>query len=147
MIPIGTETKVTLNFELKLTTGEVVDSNFGSDPVSFSVGDGKLLPGFEKVLFGLVSGEEKEVTLAASEAFGPHNSDNVQNIQADTFPTDTELEVGMVMAFSDAAQGEVPGVITKIGEQYVTVDFNHPLAGRDILFSVKIVDVSQVQTH
>ena len=147
MIPIGPDTRVTLHFALKLSADEVVDSNLEGEPATFDVGDGNLLPGFEQALFGLLAGDQRTLTVPAERAFGPRNPDNVQRIAADRFPGDEALQPGMVMSFSDAGNGELPGVIVEIDERYVTVDFNHPLAGRDILFEVRILDVQPARTH
>lgn len=142
---IGPATSVRLNFAIKLADGEVVDSNFDRDPVEFSVGDGNLLPGFEQALFGLQAGDRKELPIRAEQGFGIYREDNVQLFDRDQF--DSDIAVGMVLAFADAARGEVPGVIADIGEDKVRVDFNHPLAGRDLLFEVQIHEVEPQRSH
>lgn len=147
MLKIDQETKVTLNFSLKLEDGEVVDSNFESAPVSFEVGDGKLLPGFESRLFGLGEGDEASFEIPANDAFGPHNEDNIQLFDIDQFSNADELEKGLVLTFTDAANGEVPGVIQEIDDDKVKVDFNHPLAGRSLIFDVKIYKVEPRTSH
>ncbi|MEQ9565143.1 MAG: FKBP-type peptidyl-prolyl cis-trans isomerase, partial [Pseudomonadales bacterium] len=78
MIKIDRETRVTLNFALKLEDGQLVDSNFDREPVDFEVGDGKLLPGFESRLLGLKAGDEASFTIPPDDAFGIHNEDNIQ---------------------------------------------------------------------
>lgn len=147
MIKIDQETRVELNFALKLEDGQVVDSNFDRPPVSFEVGDGKLLPGFESRLFGLSAGDEASFELSANDAFGPHNEDNIQRFDIEQFANSDELEPGLVLNFTDAAKGEVPGVIKAINDDQVEVDFNHPLAGRTLLFDVKIHKVEPRMSH
>ena len=127
-----------LNFSLKLTDGSEIDSNFGADPVTMVVGDGSMLPGFEEIVKSLSVGEERTVTLASEQAFGSHLEDNVQRFKTGDFDQSLELETGLVVGFTDAAGGELPGVITDIADDYVEVDFNHPLAGRDIVFRAKL---------
>lgn len=144
---IGPGTQVTLHFSLELDSGEVVDSNFDSAPATFSVGDGNLLEGFERVLFGLKAGDEQTFVMSPEASFGQHNPANVQHIGRDQFPDDIPLEEGLVLSFADAQQTELPGVITAFDDQTVTVDFNHPLAGRAIHFSVRILDVTPAVTH
>jgi len=147
MLKIDQETRVELNFSLKLEDGQIVDSNFDRAPVSFEVGDGKLLPGFESRLYGLAAGDEASFDIPASDAFGEHNEDNLQKFDLDQFANSDELEPGLVLNFKDAANGEVPGVIQSIQDDKVEVDFNHPLAGRSLIFDVKIHKVEPRTSH
>ncbi|WHI48806.1 peptidylprolyl isomerase [Microbulbifer sp. EKSA008] len=141
---IGEHCRVTLHFSLKLDDGTEVDSTFKGDPASFSVGDGSLLPGFEKALFGLKAGDEAEIEIPPEIGFGQRNPENLQKVRRDTFSPDMELERGLVVSF-DNGSGELPGVISEIGEDDVTVDFNHPLAGQTLNFHVKIIAVDSIQ--
>lgn len=146
-LAIGPGTQVTLHFSLKLTDGQMVDSNFEGEPAVFSVGDGNLLHGFEQALFGLKAGQRETFILDPEHSFGARNPDNVQRITRDQFPDDVDLEEGLMLSFADAQQAELPGVVTEFDDAVVTVDFNHPLAGRDIEFSVLILDVTPAVTH
>jgi FKBP-type peptidyl-prolyl cis-trans isomerase SlpA len=146
-LTVGPGTQVTLHFALELDDGSVVDSNFDADPVTFIVGDGNLLPGFEEALLGLQAGDEKSFTITPEKGFGGYNTENIQEFPRDQFPADVELNEGLVLSFSDAQSNEVPGVVQEFDENTVTVDFNHPLAGRDIEFSVRIIDVNPAITH
>ncbi|AKX45530.1 peptidylprolyl isomerase [Thiopseudomonas alkaliphila] len=137
---IGHDSQVTLHFALKIDEGNVVDSTFDKDPATFNVGDGSLLPGFEQVLFGLKAGDKRSFTILPEQGFGQPNPQNVQVMPRSQF-TDMELDYGVLVIFQDAAQGELPGVIKAFDEQQVTVDFNHPLAGKDITFDVEIIHV------
>ncbi|MFY0666277.1 MAG: FKBP-type peptidyl-prolyl cis-trans isomerase [Natronospirillum sp.] len=134
---------VTLHFSLALPDGEVIDSNFDGGAATFQMGDGSLLEGFEACLLGLTAGDKKTVQIAAQEAFGPHLEDNVQNFKRHQFGADMVLEPGVVVSFADAAGAELPGVVSRLDGDYVTVDFNHPLAGKDITFSVSVVAVAE----
>ena len=146
MLEVSPGTLVHLNFAIRLEDGSLVDSNLDRDPVKFEVGDGSLLFGFEKQLFGMKAGDAAVFPVAAEDGFGVHNPDNIQKLKTDQF-TDVEPKIGMIMGFSDPAQGEVPGVICEIGDEYISVDFNHPLAGRVLEFEVKIHSVAPVQSH
>lgn len=139
---IDQSSQVTLHFELALPGGEVIDSNFDRAAATFAMGDESLLPGFESQLLGLEAGDEKTVTVPANDAFGPHLQDNVQSFKRHQFGPDTVLEPGVVVQFADAAGAELPGVVSSLEGDYVTVDFNHPLAGKDITFRVKIISVA-----
>ena len=144
---ISSNTKVSLNFSITLETGEVVDSNFDRAPVSFVMGDGSLLPGFEACLLGLKQGDEAAFTIAPEQGFGEPQEANYQDIPRHTFSNDSELEIGMVFSFADAAGGELPGVVDSFDEDTVRVNFNHPLAGRTLRFEVKIDRVEPAELH
>ncbi len=144
--PVGPGTKVQLTFSLSLESGDVIDST-GNKPAEFVVGDGKLLPGFENALFGMKAGEEKIINLEPEAAFGIHNEENIQRIKRSSFQTNMALTEGLMMSFSDAQNTELPGVIVAIDDQYVEVDFNHPLAGKVIVFDVSIQRVEQVSNE
>lgn len=146
-LPIGEGTRVTLHFSLALEDGQLIDSNFDKQPAIFEVGDGNLLPGFEKALFGLTRGSKTTVTIAAQDGFGEYSEENVQRLSRGAFAADMELAEGLIVSFDDRGQGELPGVISRIDGSTVWVDFNHPLAGRNILFEVAILDVVPATTH
>lgn len=131
-------TRVTLNFAVSLQDGAVVDSNFDAAPVSFALGDGSLLPAFEACLNQAPIGEKCRFEVAPEHAFGQPNPNNVQRIPRDSFDPAMVLEPGLVCSFADAAGGELPGVIESVGEDEVSVDFNHPLAGHTIIFEVLV---------
>ena len=138
--------QVTLHFSVALTDGHVVDSNFDMSPASFNVGDGNMLPGFESQLLGLCKGDEVDVVLTPEQAFGPVNQDNVHRLPRSRFNQflDDEyedLQVGTVVSFKDPGGFDLPGVVKEKSTTGVVVDFNHPLAGKDIVFKARIVEV------
>ena len=138
-------TKVTLHFALILEDGDVIDSNFETAPATFTVGDGNLLPGFESTLIGLENGDEREFTIPPEEAFGQHNPQNVQRVDRSNFDQQ-ELEVGAMFSFQNG-DGELPGVIIEFEDEEILVDFNHPLAGKNIIFQVKIMNIAPQSLH
>ena len=138
-------TKVTLHFALVLEDGDVIDSNFETAPATFTVGDGNLLPGFESTLMGLENGDEREFTIPPEEAFGQHNPQNVQRVDRSNFDQQ-ELEVGAMFSFQNG-DGELPGVIIEFEDEEILVDFNHPLAGKNIIFQIKIMDITPQSLH
>ena len=140
-------TRVYLNFALRLDDGAVVDSNFDGDEVSFVVGDGSLLPGFERRLFGMSAGDSDTFTVQPEEAFGQRNPNNIQRLRRDEFTDSLELQSGLVVSFADASGAELPGVVVDFDDNEVAVDFNHPLAGRTVLFDVAIHRVEAAELH
>lgn len=139
---IGSDSRVTLHFALRLEDGTEVDSTFSRDPASLEIGDGNLPPSFERCLHGLAAGDRQTFTLTPEDAFGQPNPNNVQSFRRDEFSPDMQLEEGLVMNFADAARAEVPGVIKSVGDDRVEVDFNHPLAGQTLEFEVEVVEVA-----
>ncbi|MDA7571713.1 peptidylprolyl isomerase [Porticoccaceae bacterium] len=144
-LQIETGMSVTLHFSLVLEDGHIIDSNFESEPATFSVGDGNLLPGFESTLIGLVNGDEREFTIPPEQAFGQHNPQNVQAVERGNFDQE-ELELGAMFSFQNG-DGELPGVIVDVDDNEVMIDFNHPLAGKNIIFQVKIIDIAPQNIH
>jgi FKBP-type peptidyl-prolyl cis-trans isomerase SlpA len=146
-VPVSEGTRVFVNFSLSLEDGSEVDTNFGLDPVGFVVGDGSLLPGFEQLLFGMSAGQRQLFTVLPENAFGQPNESNVQYLPRDQFDEEAEMQIGLVYSFADASGGEVPGMIIAFDDEEVTVDFNHPLAGRTILFDVLVHRVEPAELH
>ena len=146
-VTVGESTRVYLNFSVSLEDGSEVDTNFGDESVCFVVGDGSLLPGFERLLFGMSPGERQMFVVEPENAFGQPNDDNVQRVSRDQFDDETELQIGLVYAFTDASGGELPGMVISFDDDEVTVDFNHPLSGRTILFDVMIHRVEPAELH
>lgn len=144
---VGPGTSVTLHFALRLEDGEVIDSNFDKEPATFTVGDEQLLPGFEQALFGLKAGDTRTFDMAPEDGFGQHNPSNIQHMPRSQFGPDLQLEEGLVLSFADAQQTELPGVVREFDDEQVVVDFNHPLAGRNIVFEVAILRVEPAQLH
>ena len=140
---IGPDKEVTLHFALKLESGDVVDSTFDKQPATFKVGDGNLLPGFEAALFGFKAGDKRVVQVEPENAFGQPNPQNVQVMPRAQFQ-DMELSEGLLVIFNDAANTELPGVVKGYDDAQVTIDFNHPLAGKTLSFEVEIIAVKAI---
>ena len=148
MLDIGPNCKVELHFSLKLAdTGELVDSTFEKKPAELVIGDGNLPAAFEAVIHGMKAGERKIERIEPKDGFGQHNPSNVQRIPKDQFDPSVELSEGLVVSFQDKAKSELPGVVAAIDDKMVTVDFNHPLAGRELEFEVEILSVAPAETH
>ncbi|UTW06686.1 FKBP-type peptidyl-prolyl cis-trans isomerase [Pseudomonas benzenivorans] len=137
---IGPDKEVTLHFALRLENGDVVDSTFDKQPATFRVGDGNLLPGFEAALFGFKAGDKRTLQVLPEQGFGQPNPQNVQHMPRAQFQ-DMELSEGLLVIFNDAANAELPGVVKAFDEAQVTIDFNHPLAGKTLNFDVEIIEV------
>ncbi len=139
---IGPNSRVKLHFTLYLESGELVDSTGDAKPAELRIGDGNLLPGFERCLLGLQAGDSNSVLLPSEQAFGSVNNNNINFIERSRFPEDMQLEPGLMISFA-AIGGELPGIVKSVHGEQVRVDFNHPLAGRAICFEFRIVEVYQ----
>lgn len=148
-VPVGPGTKVRLRFTLSLDSGELIDQT-GAKGAEFTVGDGNLPPGFEQALFGLRPGEQKRATIDSASAFGEPKEENIQWLPRGAFAgmaLDSglvALEPGLVVSFADPGHAERPGMVAEVTDDKVKVDFNHPLAGRDLLFDAEILAVEQI---
>ena len=132
---------VTMHFSLALADGMLVESSFNDQPVSFVLGDGSLDKGLELALIGLRAGDRQKLTLMPGQAFGERDESAIQSVPISRFPEDMDLEPGQIIGFTGENGEEVAGAIVAIEDQEVTVDFNHPLAGREISFDVQILNV------
>jgi len=133
--------RVTLHFSLSLEGGAEIDSTRPRAPATFVVGDGTLPPGVERKLLGLTAGTEARLEIEPSDAFGEPSAENVRFMPRAQFAPSMALEPGLVVSFR-APDGELPGVVRALEGDLVVVDFNHPLAGRSLLFEVSILDVA-----
>lgn len=137
---IGPGAAVALHFAIELADGTVVDSNFARAPARLVIGDGNLPEGFEHLLLGLRAGDERRFDVAPEQAFGAHRDANVLTLRRQRFPAEMEPTPGLVVTF-DAASGQLPGVVSAVFGDRVRVDFNHPLAGKALVFAVAIRSV------
>lgn len=143
-IRISDGSTVLLHFEVSLPNGAIIDSTFGrNEPVSLTIGDESLLSGFEQVLINLKAGDTRTAHLPPKEAFGDWNAQNVQSFPRAKFNlSEPNPVVGMMMEFSDQGRNTLTGVVCQIGDDEIKVDFNHPLAGQDVVFKVQIFKVT-----
>ena len=137
---IEQNTIASVHYTGTFTDGEIFDSSEGRDPLSFEVGKGQMISGFEQEMLGAEIGEKREFTLTPDRAYGERDENAVQTIPRSQFPEGMELEVGMVVgAHSD--QGPIQFTITEIDGEVVSADFNHQMAGKTLRFEVEVVDV------
>jgi FKBP-type peptidyl-prolyl cis-trans isomerase SlpA len=138
---IGRHSEVTIHYEIRLPDDRVVDSSFDDEPFTVTLGSGAFEPRLEEALIGLPLGEFTRILLTPEHAFGMPDPGNVHTMPRGRFPEDMPLEPQLVIEF-DLPNGEsVPGTVTAVTEEAVTVDFNHPLAGRNIQLIVQVLAV------
>ncbi len=132
----------TVSFDYTLTVeGKVVESSKGKKPLQYVHGQKKIIPGLEKQLAGLKIGDQKKIVVPAEEAYGKINPKAVQEVERSLIPKDIPLTVGTILETTDPAGHTFPAKVTAIQEKTVMLDLNHPLAGKELTFEVKIVDI------
>ena len=132
---------ITFNYTLKDEEGTVLDSSTNKEPLSFLSGKNHILPKLEEALNGMIIGSKKNVKISAGDAYGEYTEDAIQKIKMDQFPKEANIEVGMTYIANSPDGKQMPFLVSEINEQDVTVDFNHPLAGKDLEFDVELLDV------
>lgn len=138
---IAPGSQVTMHFSLTLTDGTEAASTFGDEPTTIVMGEGSLSEGLELALFGLVAGDEQSLTLEPDQAFGPRNESKVHPMPRENFGPDMELEPGLIIGFTTPDGQELAGIVLEILDSEVIIDFNHPLAGNEVVFKVEILEV------
>lgn len=132
---------VTFNYTLKDDKGEVLDSTLKDGPFSFITGSNQILPGLEDALSGMIIGSKKNVKLSAANAYGEYDENAIQKVKRELFPEEAELEIGMTYYAHSPEGKHLQFIITEIENDNITVNFNHPLAGKDLEFDVELLDV------
>ncbi|QHM76751.1 FKBP-type 16 kDa peptidyl-prolyl cis-trans isomerase [Mixta theicola] len=136
------DSAVLLHFTLKLDDGSTAESTRANGkPALFRLGDGSLSAALEAALLGLRVGDKKAFTLEPEAAFGSVSPDLVQYFSRRDFMQAGEPEVGAIMLFTGMDGSEMPGVIREVAGDSITVDFNHPLAGRTVHFDVEVLEI------
>ncbi len=134
--------KIKVEYEGKLENGKVFDSSAKvGKPLEFEVGAGKIIPGFDKAVVGMKKGEEKGIKIEPKDAYGEPNSQLVKKIPKDQLPKDKEVKKGMVLGLSMPNGAQMPATVKEVSDKDITLDLNHPLAGKTLSFKIKVVDV------
>lgn len=139
---IKPDSQIIVHITMKLADGSAADSTkVHNKPAKIIMGDESISPAFESQLLGLKKGDSKEFTLQAVDAFGESNPDNIHYVDITKFSSDAPAQVGNIVTFTQPGGIELPGMITGVSGNSVTVDFNHPLAGQAVTFVIDVVDV------
>ncbi len=135
--------KVSLHYTGTLEDGSVFDtSEKRNEPLKFTAGSGQVIPGFDKAVVGMKKGEKKKFTLQPSEAYGDRKPEMTHTVPRKQLPQDHEPKPGMMLVMGTPQGKQVPAVITEVTKENVTLDLNHPLAGKVLTFDIKIVEIS-----
>ena len=131
---------VRIHYTGTLNDGTQFDSSAGRDPLEFETGSGMVIPGFDSAVRDMEVGGKKTVTIPAKEAYGEAREEMIGDIPKDRFPPEMELSVGMPLQMM-SPQGPLTIIVKEIKEDAVTVDANHPMAGKDLTFELELVEV------
>lgn len=133
---------VKVHYTGKFEDGSVFDSSHQRDePIEFTIGQGRLIPGFEKAVVGMNAGETKNVKIAADEAYGPHREEMTAVVAQDNLPENIEPSVGQQLQVKQPDGQVVAARIIEVSDSSVTLDANHPLAGKDLDFDLQLVEI------
>jgi FKBP-type peptidyl-prolyl cis-trans isomerase 2 len=133
--------KVKVHYHGKLTDGTTFDSSEGREPLEFEVGAGAVIPGFDNGVMGMAIGDKKTVNIPAEEAYGPKVDELVMDFPKERFPEDMQPEIGMQLMMNNGSGQQFPVTIVEVKDESITLDANHQLAGKDLVFDIELVDI------
>lgn len=133
--------QVSVHYTGKLTNGEQFDSSTGRDPLSFTVGAGQMIKGFDDAVLGMEVGEKKVVSISPKEAYGEKNDEAIIEFPKVNVPAEMALEVGMKLQLQDQSGRPFPVVVSEIKDEVIVLDANHELAGKELVFDIELVEI------
>lgn len=133
--------KVKVHYHGTLTDGTTFDSSAGREPLAFEVGAGMMIAGFDQGVVGMALGEKKRIQIAPADAYGESDPNMVIEFPKDRFPEDMVPEAGMQLNMSNGQGQQFPVVITEVKDEVVVLDANHPLAGKELIFDIEMVEI------
>jgi peptidylprolyl isomerase len=132
---------VRVHYTGRLADGTIFDTSMEREPLEFTLGGGELIPGFEQAVLGMTAGESKTATILVDQAYGPHHTERVIDVERHHLPPDLQPELGQRLQMTRPDGTTITVVITTITETQVTLDANHPLAGQDLIFDIMLVEI------
>ena len=132
---------VKVHYTGRLTDGTTFDTSMEREPLEFTLGEGELIAGFEQAVLGMVVGESRTTSIPADQAYGPHHAERVIDVERHHLPPDLQPELGQQLQMTRPDGTQITVVVTTITEAHVTLDANHPLAGRDLIFDIMLVEI------
>lgn len=136
---------VSVHYTGKLENGEIFDSSSGRRPMTFTVGTGQIIRGFDEAVLGMAVGDRKTVTIAPEMAYGPRQLELIVDIPRTTVPEGMDLEKGMMIELVDPQGNRIPAEVFEILDEVVKMDLNHFLAGKTLVFDIEIVSAGPEQ--
>lgn len=135
---------VRVHYTGRLSDGNVFDSSEGAEPLEFVIGSGMLIPGFENAVVGMTINDVKTVNIPSDEAYGPVMEEMMQKVPREHLPEDMQPAVGMELVSETPDGQQFIVVVRHVGLDHIVVDANHPLAGKDLTFEIRLVEIVEV---
>ncbi len=142
MTQVKENNTVKVHYTGKLADGEIFDSSEGKEPLAFTLGQGSLIPGFEKGLIDMKLNEKKTITIPADEAYGDPREDLLIEVPKSELPQEMDPEVGMGLVSRTPEGQEINLLVVEVKEDTVVLDGNHPLAGKELIFDLEVVEIT-----
>ena len=133
---------VKVHYTGRLEDGSVFDSSVSRDPLGFTLGDGNMIKGFDAAVYGMVVGDKKTVTIPAVEAYGERRQDMMIDIPLAQVPPHIQPELGMQLTLQGPGGQPMPVTVVDVTEEKITLDANHDLAGKDLIFDIELVTIN-----
>ncbi len=133
--------QVKVHYTGKLADGQIFDSSAGSASLEFTIGEGNQISGFEEAVVGMSPGENKNVSISANEAYGPSRQNLVMVVERQQIPPSIQPEVGQLLELRHGDNESFPVMVTEVSPAAITLDANHPLAGKDLTFEIELVKI------
>ena len=134
--------QVQVHYTGRLADGTVFDSSRDREPLAFELGSGMMIEGFDKAVTGMQVGESKTTEIVSTEAYGAHNDEMVVSVPRTQLPEGMQPEVGQQLGMQQPNGQQIPVVVTKVEEESIEIDANHPLAGKDLIFDLELVSIN-----
>lgn len=134
-----------MHYSIALTNGTEIESSFDDEPVEVSMGSGVLTEGMELALYGLETGDHQTLTLTPEQGFGLRDEDNIHMMPLSDFPDELKPESGLMFEFETPSGEDILGTVLAVKDGMAEVDFNHPLAGQPLVFTVEILDINNAR--
>jgi peptidylprolyl isomerase len=132
---------VRVHYTGRLADGSIFDTSMEREPLEFTLGGGEIIAGFEQAVLGMTAGQSKTATILVDQAYGPHHTERVIDVERHHLPPDLQPELGQRLQMTRPDGTTVTVVVTTVTETQVTLDANHPLAGQDLIFDIMLVEI------
>lgn len=142
MTQVKTGDTVRIHYTGTLSDGTQFDSSAGRDPLEFEVGSGQIIPGLDKEIPGMAVGDKKSVEVPAAEAYGDANPAAMQPVPRESIPAEIPLEPGLQLQVQGPDGQVMPARVAEMNDETVTLDLNHPLAGKDLTFDIELMSIN-----
>jgi len=142
MAEVKANDTVRVHYTGRLSDGTVFDSSLSREPLEFTIGQKMVIPGFEEGIIGMTAGETRTVSIASQDAYGPYLEDLVGSIKRTQIPPNIDLQVGGILQMQTPDGGAMLVVVKALTDEAVTLDANHPLAGKDLAFEINLLEIA-----